>query len=358
MNQERSSELLKCDTAKVLLMFLVIIGHCCGPFASKTWFHVVGLQYSQALSVFSRFLNSFHIYTFTLISGYIYYYQKIESGGGRYTRYTTFIKNKVIRLIVPYIFVTIVWAIPFRVIFFHPSFAEIVRNFVFADSPEQLWFLLMLFWVFAIYHPFAKMVDRHFVACSVGILCLYFIGMIWDFTLDYFQFFKALRFILFFHLGYGLRKYTALFEKLKQIPAAVYVTVFLLVFAVNEWIHLLPMRTMLMKLIAFAAAMLLNTFGAISCFVCIQKCDLRQSRIVSFYRKYTMTIYLFHQQLVYLFTLLISIFSHTPYIVIPFCFVLTMAGSTAISILVLRWPISRFLVGVPHNREQKIQMER
>ena len=145
-----SEELSKCNTAKVILMLLIVLGHSCAPFASKTWLPMAAMPFNDSLLIVSDFLNSFHIYAFVLISGYIFRYQKAECG--RYAKFGPFVRKKFLRLVVPYVFVASLWAIPIRLFLFRSSMDEVICKFLLADSPEQLWFLLMLFWVFAIYY--------------------------------------------------------------------------------------------------------------------------------------------------------------------------------------------------------------
>ena len=64
---------------KTILMLLVIIGHACA-FWSGHWFTENPAIESRSLSVLYSWLNSFHIYAFTLVSGYIFTF-KIRGGG-------------------------------------------------------------------------------------------------------------------------------------------------------------------------------------------------------------------------------------------------------------------------------------
>lgn len=61
-----------CYFIKTILMLLVVLYHSivfCG-----NWFHVKEVIYpSQPLAVLAQWLNSFHVYGFTLVSGYLFF---------------------------------------------------------------------------------------------------------------------------------------------------------------------------------------------------------------------------------------------------------------------------------------------
>lgn len=336
--------LKNCNSAKVILMLCIVIGHCISPYASQTWFTIISLPNVRFLEVGSRFLNSFHIYAFTLISGYIFYYQKFEKG--KYGNYKKFIKNKVLRLIVPYIAFSLVWAVPFRVIFFDESVSQLFVKFVIADSPEQLWFLLMLFFVFAIYSPFAEWIDKHYLSATAFICGLYIIGTIWDFTLDYFQFFKALRFLIFFHAGCSLRKFKSWFETLRKYPTWIYIAIFAILFSANEVLLLVQKTNIILKMTALLLGFILNLYGAISCFLCLQKYDISSTKIISYLGDKTMAIYLLHQQLVYLFTFLLCFITTNAAFVVPVCFMAVLCVSVVLANLLTRCSVTRIGLGI------------
>ena len=59
-----------------------------------------------------------------------------------------FIIYKIKRLLVPYIFISAIWAIPIGQLFYHYSIWELTKRYLLATAPSQLWFLFMLFWCF------------------------------------------------------------------------------------------------------------------------------------------------------------------------------------------------------------------
>ena len=74
MGMER--ELSNCGFVKTILMLLVILGHACA-FWSGHWFTDNPALTSRGLNALFEWLNSFHIYAFALVSGYIFTYKII-----------------------------------------------------------------------------------------------------------------------------------------------------------------------------------------------------------------------------------------------------------------------------------------
>ena len=172
--KNKQTEIENCTFAKTVLMILVILYHSM-VFWNGTWFKVEPVIYkSKGLTLLSQWLNSFHIYGFTLISGYLFYYLKYEVG--RYNNFKLFFKKKIKRLLVPYVFAAFVWVIPFSIILFGDGIKEIIYKFILACNPSQLWFLLMLFWVFIIFWPLGSFFRRHELAGGLFVSPF----MVWD----------------------------------------------------------------------------------------------------------------------------------------------------------------------------------
>lgn len=68
-----------CTFVKTILMVIVIFGHSIA-FWSGSWFAENPMIVSSGLNYLYRWVNSFHVYAFTLVSGYIFAHK--VSGGG------------------------------------------------------------------------------------------------------------------------------------------------------------------------------------------------------------------------------------------------------------------------------------
>jgi fucose 4-O-acetylase-like acetyltransferase len=81
MMQKKEAELENCSFIKTVLMLCIVLYHSL-LFWSGTWFKVISPErIVPAFSYLTTWLNSFHIYGFVLVSGYLFYYVKYERGG-------------------------------------------------------------------------------------------------------------------------------------------------------------------------------------------------------------------------------------------------------------------------------------
>ena len=69
--ENTSYRLESCSFIKTVLMMLVVLGHSMS-FWNENWFVGKPIISSQGLSILGSWIGSFHIYAFTLISGYIF----------------------------------------------------------------------------------------------------------------------------------------------------------------------------------------------------------------------------------------------------------------------------------------------
>lgn len=154
----KDRELNNCNFVKTILMIIVVLYHCM-IFWTGTWFNETPVYSSALLKFLSQWLNSFHIYGFALVSGYLFYFSRYEKRS--YEKFIPFIINKAKRLLVPYWAISFIWVIPISSIFFGFSIERILKNFILGFAPEQLWFLLMLFNVFLIFYPLSHFFKEH-----------------------------------------------------------------------------------------------------------------------------------------------------------------------------------------------------
>ena len=320
-------------------MLIIVLYHSMIIYAGGgTWGPCTRATDAPILGYIAEWMNSFHIYAFTLISGYIFYYIKYENGG--YQKYLPFLKNKALRLLVPYVFAAAVWVAPINKILLPNE--SIISMFVLGTAPRQLWFLLMLFWVFAIFWLISDIANRHPFLCVIIVGMLYIAGI---FAPSYFCLNRGLQYIIYFYAGFFVRRYDFGNKILYKIPSIVYLGVDILLFVLSEM--LINNGTVLFKLINMALGVLLHMFGAISAFVLLQRFVnrfMRDKKGIEFFSKHSMVIYLVHQQLIY-FT--IGWFNGIvpPVVLVLINFVFSLSVSTAFSVLMHKTKVTRFLVG-------------
>lgn len=204
-NVEKSRIILSnCGFVKTILMLLVILGHSC-IFWTGIWFTKDPIIDCMGLSIIASWLNSFHIYTFALVSGYIFAF-KVLSGEGGYNHYGLFLRSKAKRLLIPYVFVMLIWAAPISAYYLRLDAVELFRNYILCINPSQLWFLWMLFGVFAIVWPMRKvMIEKPIVGWMIS-LVLYGVGLVGGRIVpNVFCIWTACQYIVFFFLGMRIR---------------------------------------------------------------------------------------------------------------------------------------------------------
>ena len=280
------------------------------------------------------------------MSGYLFYYVKFERGG--YNNFLPFVKNKAKRLLVPYLFITLCWLIPVYISVKGFNLNTILWKFVLGTSPSQLWFLLMLFWVFVLIFPFSKLLNKHpiigffvsLVPCVLGTLIIDV--NIFGVNLNFFGFATALQYIPFFTIGFLLRrcKNVSLFK----INSIFYLLVAIGLLAVK----ILTYGKVGYEIIYYIATILSMFFGGIAGFVVIFRINRYVSgglkKVLDFFSANSMVVYLIHEQFIYYIILLLNGLV-SPYLIATICFVGSLGVSLLIAVVLRRWKTTRFLVG-------------
>lgn len=124
---------------KTIAILLVVLYHSI-MFYSGNWFTIFNPKIKFNNSIFS-IINNFQMPIFVFCSGYLFYLKGNKQCS---------IKKRFKRLIVPYIFTSILYVIPISIIFFKYSAIQIIYKYFLGFEPSQLWFLLMMFWLYII----------------------------------------------------------------------------------------------------------------------------------------------------------------------------------------------------------------
>ena len=339
------NNLSNCGFVKTVLMLFVILGHACA-FWSGHWFTENPAIQSLGLNILYAWINSFHIYAFTMVSGYVFTFKFTR---GEYCEYLPFLLNKTKRLIVPYVFVTILWVAPISAFFFNWNLGFVVKKYLFAIDPSQLWFLWMLFGVFVITWPMRKVpIDKPALGWLISIV-LYGIGILGKHkTPNVFCIWTACQYVPFFYIGMRIRVKEEKEEKrvTEQVPWYIWIVADLIIFAgakVLEW-----KSGTLYNLMALWLNMILHIVGAVMAWTTLQslanKVNWKDSGAFNTLYSYSMPMYLFHQQIIY-----VTIFwlngKVNPWINAGANFVVAIIGSFLISGILMYWKGTRVLIG-------------
>ena len=187
-------------------MLTVVIYHAMLFWGGVGWFTGTPVYNSDILREFELCLHYFHVQAFTLVAAYLYCYLRYERG--KYAKFVPFCKNKFQRLIIPYIFVSVFWVVPFSVFFFDLSTKDVFVQYVLATSPSQLWFLWMLFDVFLLAWIVSDKLyaSNKFAVCMTLFLLL--MGLIGGKVFpNVFCIWIACRYFIYFVVGFKIRQY-------------------------------------------------------------------------------------------------------------------------------------------------------
>lgn len=292
----KENELKSTDYIKGILMICVVFYHSIALWRLDGWFNQPPVEPCMIFTIIAEWLNSFHIYAFVFVSGYIYSFIRYEKNG--YNSFKTFIQNKVKRLLVPYIFVCLVWAIPFYRIFFTSEISSIVQKFLFGTGPAQLWFLLALIGVFVIIYMLPnKLLDNRLLT-FICMLALLGIGIVTSEVIpNYFQIVNVLQLLIFFWLGMDFRKND--YKILRSTSTSALIIIETIAFAI--FFYLQFQNGILYRCLSLCLRISLNIIGAFSAFIILSRISMRfkEKRVILFMSKYSFGIFLFHQQIVW-----------------------------------------------------------
>ena len=250
-----------------------------------------------------------------------------------------------------YVFVSIVWVIPIGKYFSHYTLSDIMKKYLLATAPSQLWFLWMLFWVFIFAYFLNNFISKGVIIPVIISLFSYGLGSI-GLMLNIpnvFCIWHSLRYLTFFIIGMKLRQYSD--GVLKKIPIVVYIFVDMILFVIYRIVG--SCEGTIFKLLFNGLNYALNIWGAIAAFYILQllanKMNWKDSIIFRELSSKSMPIYLFHQQIIY-FTIMIFNGRVNPYINSLLNFVIAIVLSFGISYFMMKFKVTRFLIGEKINK--------
>ena len=336
--------LSNCEFVKVILMLLVVFGHSIAFSAPAVNAEDVSKS-MYSLSLVYLWVKFFHVYAFALASGYIFAF---KMNGGGYKDIGAFVKNKAVRLLVPYVAVMFLWIIPMT----HPIFpltkSTFVKNYLLGIAPAQVWFLMMLFEVFLIvrilWDVMSKKPGMGWFIC----ISLYLIGIFGYVNFpNYFSIWTTCQYVLIFYAGARIRTKEEAGEKTitSTVPWFVWILIYCAIYGVfiyslgksgEAWFW---MQTLLQAG--------LRNVGALMAWSCLQKIgekfEAKKHKILRFLMYYTMPIYLFHQQITYYVRA--NGGRLDPWALGLLTFALSTLLALGIGVVLKMWKVTRFLIG-------------
>lgn len=337
--------LRNCTFSKTGLMILVVLYHAIA-FWTGTWFTCDPVFESNSLRLLAEYIGSFHIYAFVLVSGYIFAYKIAR---GEYSRYLPFLWNKAKRLLIPYVFVMLIWVAPISEYFFRWNPVYLIKKYILCINPSQLWFLWMLFGVFAVVWLLRRVMIEKPLAGWLIAIAFYCLGIIGGKLFpNVFCIWTACQYILFFFIGMRIRVKNDKQERLitDTVPWYCWVVADIVLFIGNAFAE--QQSGFLWSVATFGTSLLLHVVGAIMAWTVLQTLAThihwQDNKLFHKLSLHSMTMYLFHQQIIY-FTIAALNGEVNPWVNAGVNFVAAIAGALIISIILNRWKITRILIG-------------
>lgn len=269
--------------------------------------------------------------------------------GGGYSSYKLFLQNKAQRLLIPYVFVAVIWVIPVSILTMKIGVKEIIWKYVLATNPSQLWFLWMLFGVFAIVWPLRNVMSKNLMTGWTVSLVIYAVGVVGNYLLpNVFCIWTACQFVPFFFIGVRIREkeeqgISLLTEKV-PVVAWILVDIVLLI----AFLSVIKVGGVLGSILSIGIGFVFHFVGAIMAWRVLQWLgsivNWRENKAFNVFAYYSMPMYLFHQQIIY-FTIIWLNGKVNPWINAGVNFIAAIIGSLLISSVLMHWKTTKMLVG-------------
>lgn len=173
--------------------------------------------------ILKHWISFVQLKLFFSISGFLLCYKimnmRKKSNEEAISTFFPFFQNKVLRLLVPYICVALLWMDPIKIMLGVPDYSLsiglIIEQLQFSNS-GHLWYLPCLFLIFLVLYPILIFIRKSRVMHAVMLFILVGANYLSGRAPEAFQMQNATYYLVFFYLGY-LINYTLLYIEEKKI---------------------------------------------------------------------------------------------------------------------------------------------
>lgn len=231
MNGNHNLKNSKLVNIRVFAIILVVLAHSIIIY-NPYW----GIYKSDVQCNFFKylclFIYIFHMPLFFSLSGYLFdkTFKKNKS-------FKLFALKKTRRLLIPYLFIGVVWLFPIRWLVGYKNYSNnslaynIFINVLFGKDNGHLWFLITLFTIFIIYYIIRKYINDRKKICII-VLILSFLGYFIPTFVG-----KALQNLIWFYLGNCIEE-NELEKKLEKASNIRIVSVLMLIVLITLYLFL------------------------------------------------------------------------------------------------------------------------
>lgn len=214
---EKAKHIAWIDDARTLTMLLVIIGHCTYTnlmtnYGGICYFDDINPHdYSimaKLIGTFVGFIYTFHMPLFMMLSGACF-----ELTIGKVMCGQFLVKNKARRLLIPFLFTTLLLTLPLKYLGgYYSNSANVLQDMFLGQfllmGNSHLWFVASLFWIFLFYYVLYKtgFTDSKYFLISLLVPTLVGTYLV-DKGFEFLGLLGAIKHLFYFSLGFkGLRQ--------------------------------------------------------------------------------------------------------------------------------------------------------
>lgn len=303
------------DLLKIFAIFLVVFGHVSIRY-NGTSYPSINTQIPQ---IITQLIYVFHMPLFMALSGAIF---QLGILGGKYSSIRPFLANKVLRLLVPYLFVGLIFLIPSIFLFcqINTSISTLYLNFLLGIDCRHLWYLLALFEIFLLHYTLSALFRNKSILFISSILTAVLFAHYVHF--DLFCIHMAIRYYPYFILGTMMPETTR--KRVKNIIPILIVSVVVIATIIKLNHNIIVDTTMSVILpmpIIFICVELSNK---------LLKYVRLPNKLIDILLEYSFPVYLFHVMVIYVWEY------YMPFVNIPISILCTTVVSISISFLIAK----------------------
>ena len=286
--------LKKIENIRVLAILLVVLGHSIILY-SPGWDLVETTRQVPLLSCLKRGIDMIQMPLFFSLSGYLFVFTHRKRW-----RIWKLVKNKFLRLIVPYFGIGLLYMVPIRFAagysgYVENYFVDIISKFLLVNDVGHLWFLPALFLTFILSEIILVLIEMIPPLKDLsGIILLIMGGLLYlegyRIGFGYGPLLSAYNYLMWFSLGYCINAYGEYFQKLYEVYVIKWGLLLINLFLLG-YVLVTSSSVRLLLSVGLSALLIFNIYGIM---------PEKNSSIVEKIDRNSFGIYLFHSPLIYI----------------------------------------------------------
>lgn len=338
---------------RVFAILTVVMGHSMIVF-SNSWNYYQLRSSSQFFNYLKIFINMYQMPIFFFVSGFLFYYLKVELG--KYGNRVSFLKNKFQRLVIPYLTVAILYMIPLRLLGKYPNYINenffkiILKDILLGGDSGNLWFLPVLFLIFLFFRFIFFSKKLRFIREKNYLwIFIFLISANISVFMPNLLFMKnCMQYIGYFFLGYIFKNVLSSSDFIFSKWNLILTTILMLVSYFSQ-VFYIKNDLVYWKLLQFNISLIGSIASCIFIYVAVDAIcknkDIANNTLIKKLDRDSFGIYLFHSPLLYPILNEINGKYVNPYILVSSLFVFILMISWGITILLSSFKYTRFIVG-------------